>query len=178
MKKFALVLFLMGAVFCLFVQMSLKSGESMQLTSSAFKNGELLPKKYTCDGENVNPPLQWQNIPVGTKSFVLIMEDPDAPATKPEPWVHWLVFNIPASITSIDENMNVSKLKAQQGLTNSGKNEFQGACPPDKMHRYFFRLYALDIMLELPDGALKKEIMGAMKEHILATAQLMARYER
>jgi Raf kinase inhibitor-like YbhB/YbcL family protein len=124
--------------------------------------------------------LEWENVPAGTKSFVLIMEDPDAPKTKPEPWVHWILFNIPPHITKIDENADVGKLKGvKQGLTNSGKNEFHGACPPDKMHRYYFILYALDSMIDLPEGASKKEIMREInKGHILKEAKLMATYER
>ena len=151
----------------------------MKLMSPAFNNGEALPKKYTCDDKNVNPPLRWESAPAGTKSFALIMDDPDAPATKPEPWVHWVVFNIPSSYTKLDENVALHTINgAKQGLTNSGKSEFHGACPPSGAHRYYFKLYALDTMLDLPDGVSKKDLLNAMKNHILAQAELMATYER
>ncbi len=181
MKRIVCVLIIVVTI-C-FLLLNLKKSEAegnfMQLTSPAFKNGTVLPTAYTCDGKDINPPLEWQNAPAGTKSFMLIMEDPDAPATKPNPWVHWIVFNIPPFINKIDENSNIGTLKgAKQGLTNSGKNEFHGACPPDKMHRYYFILYALDSMLNLPEGASKNEIMKAIDGHILEKAELMATYER
>ncbi len=152
---------------------------SMKLMSSAFKNGDTLPILYTCDGTNINPPLEWSNVPQETKSFVLIMEDPDAPATKPEPWVHWIIFNIPVSINKIEENSDSAKLEgAKHGFTNSGKTKYHGACPPDAKHRYIFTLYAVDRMINLPEGASKNEIMKAMSGHIVEKAELMATYER
>lgn len=181
MKKLVVLLLVAAFVTYLFLnsKKSEEKGVSMKLMSSAFENGGVLPIKYTCDGENVNPPLQWDNPPAGTKSFVLIMEDPDAPATKPNPWVHWIVFNIPLFINKIDEHLALDSLKgAKQGLTNSGKNEFHGACPPDKMHRYYFILYALDSMINLPEAASKNEIMRAIEGHVLEKAELMATYER
>lgn len=107
------------------------------------------------------------------------MDDPDAPATKPEPWVHWIVFNIPSSVTQLNENVAVTTIKgAKQGMTSSGKSEFHGACPPSGVHRYYFKLYALDTMLDLPAGVSKKDLLTALKDHILAQAELMATYER
>lgn len=180
MKKVAYLIIILPIIYFLFFsKKSEAEGNFMQLISPSFKNGAILPISYTCDGKNINPPLQWQNAPEGTKSFVLLMEDPDAPATKPDPWVHWIVFNIPAFINKIDENIDIGTLKgAKQGLTNSGKNKFHGACPPDKMHRYFFILYALDTTLNLLEGASKNEIMTAIDGHVLDKAQIMATYER
>lgn len=181
MKKiiFLLIILITTAYLFLNLNKSEAEGSSMKLISSAFKNGGVLPTLYTCDGKEVNPPLQWSDAPADTKSFMLIMEDPDAPATKPNPWVHWIVFNIPPSISEIKEDANIQALKgARQGLTNSGKSKFHGACPPDKMHRYYFILYALDSMLDLLEGASKGELMKAIDGHVLAKAELMATYER
>jgi Raf kinase inhibitor-like YbhB/YbcL family protein len=180
MKKIFFSLIILITTAYLFLNLiSEAEGSSMKLMSSAFKNGGVLPTLYTCDGKNINPPLEWTDAPAGTKSFMLIMEDPDAPATKPNPWVHWIVFNIPPSANEIKENLSLKTLNgAKQGLTNSGKSEFHGACPPDKMHRYYFILYALDTTLNLLEGASKGELMGAIEGHILAKAELMATYER
>lgn len=152
---------------------------SMKLTSPAFKDGDTLPQKYTCDGGDVNPPLQWHDIPASTKSFVVIVDDPDAP--QKTPWVHWILFNIPASVRSLDENVSVDTLKgAQQGLTSNKDRRFHGACPPHGhgIHHYYFKLYALDTMIQVPHGDSKEDILEAIKDHIVAQAQLMATYQR
>ena len=183
MKKsiFCLVLCCGALYYGFFTQIlsSYKDGK-MKLMSTAFNNGDQLPKKYTCDGQGVNPPLNWANIPEGTKSLVLLMDDPDAPATKPEPWVHWIVFNIPPTLNHLDENVNLSTIKgAKQGLTNSGKSMYHGACPPDGVHRYRFFLYALNDTLDLPEGVSRKDLEREMKKvGILGQAHLIATYER
>lgn len=184
MKKLALFLGIFVGMLCylFFNQMSITQERViMKLESFAFKNGDVLPKKYTCEGEDINPSLQWQQAPKNTQSFVLIVDDPDAPATKPDSWVHWIVFNIPSTVMNLDENVAVATLKgAKQGITNSGKSKFHGACPPfgDGVHHYHFTLYALDTTLDLPEGVSKNELLTAMKNHILAEAVLMATYER
>lgn len=184
MKKIILILgFLIGIV-CYFFFMKKHNGQeglSMKIMSSAFKNGEQLPKKYTCDGENVTPPLAWENIPPKAQSLVLILDDPDAPATQPEPWVHWAVFNIPPIVTKLDENSYFDTIKGvKRGLTNSGKTGYHGACPPhgSGVHHYRFTVYALDSIVDLPEGVAKQKLFSAIKDHVLAQATLIGTYER
>lgn len=150
----------------------------MKISSPAFKEGDSIPVEYTCDGRNISPELDWQNVPAGTKSLALIVEDPDAPSGT---WVHWVVDNIPPE----SHSLLISAQGAAQ-LTNSfGKTGYGGPCPPKGKgpHRYFFRLYALDNKLNLyPENdaaSLKKWMKGQMwvRVHILATAELMGRYE-
>jgi Raf kinase inhibitor-like YbhB/YbcL family protein len=145
------------------------------LESSAFKQGELIPYKYTCDGDDISPSLAWKNTPSNTQSFVLIMDDPDAPMGT---WDHWLVFNIPANINQFDEQIHSYPTGTQQGKNSWNRNDYGGPCPPDRLHRYFFRLYALDTSLSLKDGVTKRQILDAMQGHILATAELMGKYDR
>jgi|SRR5579862_4971164 len=149
----------------------------MQLTSAAFKNKEKIPSKYTCDGSNVNPELSISHVPPSAQCLVLIMDDPDVPPTvrADKMWDHWVVFNIPPQTTHIAEN---SQPPGVPGRNTGGKLNYQGPCPPDREHRYFFKLYALDTLLSLPQGASKKEVEAAMKGHILAQTELMGRYER
>lgn len=151
----------------------------MKLSSPVFDHGGKIPSKYTCDGENVNPPLVMSGIPAGTKSMALLMDDPDIPdAAKKnyniEVWDHWVIFNMPPIPQSITEG----KVQGILGRNTRGKNEYGGPCPPDREHRYFFKLYALDMMLPLSEGASKKEVEEAMRGHIIAQAELMGRYER
>jgi len=149
----------------------------MKLTSSAFKNGEKIPKKYTCDAEEVNPPLHIEDVPHEAKSLVLIMDDPDVPefVRKDRMYVHWVIFNIPAKAQHIAEN---SVPHGIFGKTTGGSLHYQGPCPPDREHRYFFKLYALDTTLTLPEGSTKAQVEKAMEGHIVATTQLMGLYER
>jgi len=152
----------------------------MKLISPAFKNGEIIPSKYTCDGEGVSPPLVIADVPAGAKSLVLIMDDPDIPeAAKKsfnvEVWDHWVMFNIPPTITEIAEGKNPAGVL---GKNTRGDFAYGGPCPPDREHRYFFKLYALDIMLNLPGGSTKTEVEKAMNGHALETAELMCRYAR
>jgi Raf kinase inhibitor-like YbhB/YbcL family protein len=151
-------------------------GDSMKLTSPAFKEGGKIPSKYTCQGENINPELQISGVPSGAKSLALIMYDPDVPEfiRKDKMWDHWVVFNIPPSTTDIPENTQPS---GTPGKNTSGKLTYQGPCPPDREHRYFITLYALDTELKLPQGASKKDVENAIQGHIIAQTQLMGKYE-
>lgn len=143
--------------------------------SSVFKQGEAIPSKYTCDGSNISPPLTWKDVPSGTRSLVLIMDDPDAPHGV---WDHWILFNIPTNVDMLAENTQELPTGTQQGKTSWDTLGYGGPCPPDREHRYFFKLYALDKVLSLSPGATKSEIDTAMKGHILGTAELMGKYKR
>lgn len=149
----------------------------MKITSPVFEQGAKMPSKYTCDGQSINPPLEIRAVPDGAKSLVLIMDDPDVPTfvRKDQMWVHWVLFNMPATTKSIAED---SVPPGVLGKTTGGELGYVGACPPDREHRYFFKLYALDTLLDLPAGATKEEVEKKMEGHILAKAELMARYKR
>jgi Raf kinase inhibitor-like YbhB/YbcL family protein len=149
----------------------------MQLTSKAFADGSMIPSLYTCEGKNSNPPLEFHTIPSDAKSLVLLMDDPDVPSSvrADQMWDHWVVFNIPPETKHLAEHAIPPGI---QGKNTSGHNKYEGPCPPDREHRYFFKLYALDKMLTLSAGASKKEVEHAMKGHILAEAQLIGRYEK
>lgn len=150
----------------------------MLLTSTAFGEGEMIPKQYTCDGRDVSPPLVWENIPEGTKSLALICDDPDAPG---KTWVHWVIFNLPADSEGLPE-----QVPAERNLENGarqGKNDFRrigygGPCPPGGIHRYYFKLYALDVFLKARPGISKDELLEIIDAHILAETELMGRYSR
>lgn len=148
----------------------------MKLTSHAFKEGEKIPRKYTCQGVDISPPLEISGVPKGTKSLALIVDDPDVPVRirKDGLWVHWVLFNIPPDTTKIEEGMAVGTV----GQNTGKENQYMGPCPPDREHRYFFKLYALNSMLKLPEGATKDELLHAMKEHVIAHVELMGRYEK
>jgi len=151
---------------------------SLVLKSAAFSEGGWIPEKYTCDGDNVSPPLEWSGLPAGTTSLALICDDPDAPMGT---WVHWVVFNIPPETDGLPENVPPERELKQGGL--QGINDFRkigygGPCPPGGTHRYFFKLYALDCRLDLPAGITKAQLMAAMEGHILDQAVLMGRYSR
>jgi Raf kinase inhibitor-like YbhB/YbcL family protein len=149
----------------------------MKLTSVAFADQGKIPSKYTCDGQNISPPLEIHDVPEGTKSLVLIMDDPDVPRhiRREGVWDHWIVFNIPITISQIHEGQNPAGIL---GKNTRGEIKYGGPCPPDKEHRYYFKLYALDIFLDLKEGVTKFEVEQAMKEHIINQTQLMGRYER
>ncbi len=154
--------------------------QTMQLTSPAFAANGKIPAKYTCDEENISPPLQIADVPAAAQSFVLLMDDPDIPEFVKERynisiWDHWIVFNIPPTTKNISEGKNPPGLL---GKNTGGKNGYGGPCPPDREHRYFFKLYALDTTLALSEGAKKAEVEKAMEKHILAKAELVGRYER
>jgi Raf kinase inhibitor-like YbhB/YbcL family protein len=151
----------------------------MQLTSVAFKQGSEIPEHYTSDGQNVSPELSWKDAPAATKSFVLVVHDPDAPM--PGGFTHWVLYNIPADSGHIEEAAPVSERlpgSGVQGKNDAGKLGYAGPAPPSGTHRYFFRLFALDRMLDLGPGASHKQVSAAIKGHILAQAELMGTYER
>lgn len=150
--------------------------ENFKLKTSAFKEGELIPPKYTCDGEDVNPLLEIRNVPTSAKSLALIMDDPDA--SRGTPWDHWIVWNINPKTQYISEDNLPSD--ARQGINSGGKVKYSGPCPPSgkPAHRYIFTLYALDSMLELESGAPKEELLRVMEQHILEHTSIMGMYGR
>jgi len=150
----------------------------IKLTSDAFKEGEFIPKKYTCDDINVSPPLRWKGIPDNTKSIAIICDDPDAPMGT---WVHWVVYSIPVNINKLSENLPTDKVLesgALQGTNDFKKNGYGGPCPPKGIHRYYFKIYALDYEPKLNSGATKGELLQVMEGHTLAKGKLMGRYSR
>ena len=149
----------------------------MKLTSTAFEQGGKIPSKYTCDGQNINPPLEISGIPAQTKSLALIMDDPDVPewVRKDRMYVHWVIVDMPPATQKIPEN---STPPGTVGRNTAGKSIYTGPCPPDREHRYFFKLYALDIQLKLDSSATKEQVEKTMAGHILAQTELMGRYER
>jgi Raf kinase inhibitor-like YbhB/YbcL family protein len=149
----------------------------MKLTSSAFDHGKKIPSKYTCDGENINPPLTLSDVPSGAKSLALIMEDPDVPKNirKDGMWDHWVVFDMPPDLRKIDEG---KEPPGKAGAGTSGEKGYFGPCPPDREHRYFFKLFALDAKLDLPERCSKKGVEKAMERHILEKTELMGKYTR
>ena len=150
----------------------------IKVTSTAFSQEGLIPSKYTCDGADVSPPLQWQGIPQGTKSIALISDDPDAPVGT---WVHWVLFNIPPDAASLDENVPPQETLpngARQGKNDFGKIGYGGPCPPGGTHRYFFEICALDTLLDLPPGSKKSDLLKDMEGHILGRGRLMGKYKR
>jgi len=145
----------------------------MKITSSAFENNGSIPKQYSCDGDNLIVPLKFEDIPENAESLVLIVDDPDAPAGA---WDHWVLFNIPADAKGIEEGKQEPPW--QHGNSSWKIKEWKGPCPPDKEHRYFFKLFALDAELELAEGAAKQQVELAMQGHILEKAELIGRYKR
>ena len=146
---------------------------TMKITSAAFNHNEKIPNKYTCDGENINPPLQFLDIPNNTKSLVFIVDDPDAPA---KTWVHWVVYNINPNVTEVEEG-NIPEGGAE-GMTDFGSPGYGGPCPPSGIHRYFFKLYALDSVLDLPQNATKQVVEEKMDSHIIDKVELIGLYSR
>ena len=145
----------------------------MKITSRAFKHNDSIPAKYTCDGENINPPLQISEVPLATKSLALIIDDPDAPKGT---WVHWTIWNIDPKTAEILENSVPAG--AMQGLTSWENNGYGGPCPPSGTHRYFFKLYALDMKLELKADTKVQDLEEAMEWHQLASAEFIGLYNR
>jgi Raf kinase inhibitor-like YbhB/YbcL family protein len=150
----------------------------IKITSSAFAEGGMIPKKYTSDGDNVSPPLSWESIPSGAQSIALITDDPDAPMGT---WVHWVLYNLPADVRSLAENVPAQeKLEygALQGINDFRKIGYGGPSPPSGVHRYFFKIYALDILLEAVPDMTKSMLLSAMEGHKLGEGLLIGRYER
>jgi Raf kinase inhibitor-like YbhB/YbcL family protein len=145
----------------------------MNITSTAFKHNENIPATYTCDGSDHIPPLAFSEVPTNTKSFVLIVDDPDAPART---FTHWLIYNIPSTTIQILENEVPQN--SLQGINDFGTTKYGGPCPRTGIHRYFFKLYALDVLLNLPEGAKKQELEDAIEGHILESSKLIGLYKR
>lgn len=152
---------------------------ALDLTSPAFGQGSTLPAKYTCSGEGISPPLEWADIPEGTESFILICLDPDAPSGM---FSHWVVFNLPPSENSLDEGQPSEENLASgalQGVNDYGDIGYGAPCPPaGPAHRYFFRLYAVDSMLDLQAGASRQEVMDRIQNHTLGSSELMVKFAR
>lgn len=158
-----------------------ESGEEtmpFELSSTAFSQGSEIPTQFSCDGEDISPPLQWSQPPAGAVALALIMDDPDAPAGT---WDHWLLFNLSAEAGGLDPGVEpLERLPngSVHGANSWGRIGYGGPCPPSGTHRYFFKLYALDQPLDLPVGANKAEVLAAMEGHVLEQAELMGTYER
>lgn len=142
----------------------------LKVTSSAFENEKMIPVRYTCDGQNLNPPLDIEHIPELSKSLVLIVEDPDAPVRA---WVHWLVWNIP-----VTHHLKENNVHGIEGFNDFLQNHYGGPCPPHGTHRYFFKVYALDSLLNLKTGAKRNELEKIMSEHIIGFGELIGLYKR
>mgnify|MGYP001140499843 CR=1 FL=1 len=179
-KKFCLLI-IACILHCSFQGRDLWGGKSMdiKITSKAFEEGGTIPEKYTCEGDNVSPPLVWTSVPEGTKSMALICDDPDAPMGT---WVHWVLFDLPPSVRELAENVPAQrelKSGAKQGTNDFREIGYGGPCPPPgRAHRYYFKLYALDKVINLSPGASKSQLVEAMKGHILAEGKLMGKFKR
>jgi Raf kinase inhibitor-like YbhB/YbcL family protein len=149
----------------------------MQLISPAFEDGGSIPYVYTCDGKNINPPLEIKDVSPHAKSLVLIMDDPDVPSfvRKDQMWIHWVIYDMPPETQVLKENSTPPGI---QGMGTGNQQHYEGPCPPDREHRYFFKLYALKAFLKLKPGATKEQVEMAMKGQILEKTELMGRYAR
>jgi len=151
------------------------------ISSPAFAQGAPIPRQYTCEGADISPPLSWSGAPQSTKSFVLIVDDPDAPDPRApqRTWVHWVLYNIPAEANALPADVAKHGLPegARQGLNDWKRGAYGGPCPPTGRHRYFHKLYALDVVLGDLDGPSKARLLNAVKGHVLAEAQLMGTYQ-
>lgn len=148
------------------------------LKSPSFKDGEMIPLRFTCDGEDLSPELAWESIPEKCQTLAIICDDPDAPMGT---WVHWIIYNIPADLTGLEEGIppdDILPNGVKQGNNGWRRIGYGGPCPPGGTHRYFFKIYALDTELDLEPGASKLQLIDAMEDHILAQGQLMGRYSR
>jgi Raf kinase inhibitor-like YbhB/YbcL family protein len=147
-----------------------EAGGGMRITSPEFKHNESIPRKFTCQGEDVSPALVIEGIPEGAKSLALIVDDPDAPMGM---WVHWVVYDIP-----VTARVEEKGIPGKQGMNDFGRLDYGGPCPPSGTHRYFFKIYALDGLLNLEEGINKKQLEGAMQGHILDQAELIGLYKK
>ena len=152
---------------------------ALVLTSPAFEHQREIPARFTCEGADVSPPLAWSGAPSGTQSFALIVDDPDAPdpAAPKRVWVHWVVYNVPPSVTELPEAVKDLPAGAKSGLNDWGRPGYGGPCPPIGRHRYFHKLYALDRTLEL-DRPTKADVERAMQGHVLGSAELIGTYQK
>jgi len=152
--------------------------QSFQVRSPAFAEGQPIPELHSCEGRDISPPLVWTEPPAGTRSLALICDDPDAPGGV---WVHWVLYNLPSTTRELPQNVApepVLALGERQGRNSWGRIGYGGPCPPSGTHRYFFRLFALDVMLETPAGCSRVEIEAAMRGHVIGHAQLMGTYKK
>ena len=186
MRKACYILFLLLIVLygCVKQEKPEKSKEeevpnmAIKVTSPAFQEGGMIPSKYTADGQDISPPLEWTGVPDGTKSIALISDDPDAPVGT---WVHWVMWNIPPEASGLPENVPPDRNLpdgSKQGITDFRRPGYGGPAPPSGTHRYYFKIYALDMKLDLPDSSTKADLLNAMKGRILAEGQLMGKYQR
>jgi hypothetical protein len=154
----------------------------MELTSAAFVHEGEIPRRYTCDGEDLSPPLSWADLPAGTKSLALIVDDPDAPDPKAPKmvYVHWVLYNIPPDAAGLAEAVRPSELPhgSREGVNDWGRTGYGGPCPPIGRHRYFHRLYALDTVFRDLGKPTKRQLLGVMEDHTLAQAELIGTYQR
>jgi Raf kinase inhibitor-like YbhB/YbcL family protein len=154
----------------------------LSIRSTAFTHGAAMPKRYTCDGEDISPPLEWSGVPTGAKSLALIVDDPDAPDPKAPKrvWVHWVLYNVPPTAAGVKERVSGGGLPdgTREGLNDWKRARYGGPCPPIGRHRYFFKLYALDTLLPELGAATKSEVETAMRGHVLEQAELLGTYER
>ena len=151
---------------------------TIKVISPAFQEEGMIPSKYTADGQDISPPLEWEGIPDGTNSIALISDDPDAPMGT---WVHWVMWNIPSGAREISENVPKDEElldSSRQGITDFGSHGYGGPAPPSGTHRYYFKIYALDIKLDLPGSSTKADLLKAMEGHILDEGQLIGKYKR
>ncbi|HWF43135.1 MAG TPA: YbhB/YbcL family Raf kinase inhibitor-like protein [Candidatus Kapabacteria bacterium] len=153
--------------------------QTISVTSTAFQNESNIPRRFSCQGDNISPAISWSDVPNGTKSFALVLEDPDAPSGT---FIHWVIWNIPASEKGLAENIPQQDSLpngARQGTNGGNKIGYSGPCPPaGNAHRYYFRLYALDTNLDLPGNTTRDKLMSAIEGHILGEGELMGRYQR
>ena len=151
---------------------------SIGLNSPAFAGGEMIPARFTCDGADISPPLQWDAPPAGTLSLTLVVEDPDAPGGI---WSHWVIFDLPPQTRHLAEGVPAAKTLengARQGTNDFRKIGYGGPCPPGGTHRYYFRIYALDVRLDSPPGIRRDQLLRAMQGHVLAEGHLLGKYHR
>jgi len=148
--------------------------DNLKVSSPSFKDGEFIPKKFTCDGEDISPEIIWEGIPEGAKSFALICDDPDAPSGD---FVHWVVFNIPSDKSVLEENAEVSDI-ADLGMTDFGRAGYGGPCPPSGIHHYHFKVYALREVLDVSGTIDKYQLLEKMEGHILAKGEIAGLYKR
>lgn len=153
---------------------------ALTLSSPAFSHGGEIPTEYTCEGPDVSPELRWSDVPSGTQSFALIMDDPDAPdpAAPKMTWVHWVLYNLPAGCTGLAKDVRQLPAGTREGLNDWKRTGYGGPCPPIGRHRYFFKLYALDTVLPDLGTPTKDQLLKAMQGHILAQAELMGTYQK
>ena len=145
------------------------------IKTTSFNSEEIIPQKYTCDGENISPSLEWKDVPNGTQSFVLIVDDPDAPLGT---WNHWIIYNIPNHITKLEENIQILPNPAKLGKNSWGSENYSGPCPPSGEHRYYFKLFALNAQIKSKDKISRTNIEQLIKPYVIGETVLMGRYER